>query len=188
MFEVKENVNRAAVAGVTILAVPFFILWLYLFMFGPNSGELCASHIAFLILAGFFALIAFGLSIPTTVRISEDSVMLLRGTSISGEVMLDEIEKVEVMDPKGDMRIEIYAGGERKMMINDVTIGSDKVRALYDELKKVSERHHFPVIEKESSLELMKEGALEKRGEAVEEMELSAEHLSGDEDLPYKVK
>ena len=133
--------------------------------------------------------------IPNSVRISDESIMFLRGTSIDSEVRLDDIEKVEVTrGGAGEEKIEIYANGEKKMTIDDVAIGLDKWEAVVEELKKLSEKYHFPVIEKESekesSLERKREEALEKRDMALGGMEEAYAHLSrtSDEELPYKVK
>lgn len=190
MFEVKKKGNRSAVAGVTLIAIPFFLIWLYLFLFGPESGEICVSSSAFLILSIFLGLIAFGLSVPTRLRISDESIMFLRGSSIDSEVMLDNIEKVEVLNPGGNMKIEIYANGERKMLLDDVDIGADKLQAVLEELKKLSEKHHFPVIEKDSRLERMEEESLERKEMTIDDMDAASEDLSNasDEALPYRVK
>ncbi len=187
MFEVKRRARKRAAAGVAVIAMLFLVLAVYLLI--VNSDSVCTSSFL-LFLSMFLLLISGGLMISDSVRIGDESIMFLRGTSIDSEVRLDDIEKVEVMDRNGNTKIEVYADGERKMSLSGASIGDENIQAVLEELEMLSEKHHFPVIEKESALEKKKEEALEKREMALEGMEESYRHLSGtsDEDLPYRVK
>ncbi len=185
MFEVKKKADRSAIAFSGIITAFFLLLWLYLFMYGPDSGDICSSSISFLIVAAFMGLIALGLSIPNSVRISEESIMLLRGSSIDSEVTLKEIEKVEVIH-SAVTEVDIFANGEKAMRISESTIGAEQVEVLVDKLKSLSEKHHFPVIEKKATMTELKEEMLEKRDGGLENMKVAAD--SKEEELPYKIK
>ena len=188
VFEVKQRVRKGAAIGMAVLGIFFLGIWIYFLTIRPK--DVCTSSFLFL-LSIFFFLISGGLMIPNSVRISDESIMFLRGSTIDSEVRLDDIEKVELTTTgMGGARMEIYANGERKMIIEDVALGSDRLEAVVEELKRLSEKHHFPVIEKESRLEEMKEESLERRDEAIRDMEAAYGNLfkTSDEDLPYRVK
>ncbi len=190
MFEVKRRARKRAAVGTALFALLLLVLGIRILLVNSHSSDYICTSSFLLFLSMFFLLISGGLMVSDSVRIGDESVMFLRGTSIDSEVRLDDIEKVEVLDRNGNMKIDIYADGERKMSLGDFNIGGENLRALLEELEKLSEKHHFPVIEKESALEKKKEEALEKREMALGGMEESYGHLSrtSDEDLPYRVK
>ena len=195
MFEVKKRGNKNAAAGLYSLALLFFVIWYYIYFYGPEGarGQICSSTSMLLLsLAGIFALTALGISVPVSVRISDETLMVFRGTSLAGEARLDRIEVVKILHPEGVKEVEVVVGGDTAVKISETDIGADRLQAIIEEMKKASEKHHFQVVEKERYTQRKKESAGERMRDyidAQEEREQSLIESSDSEDtLPYEVK
>ena len=186
VFEVKKKGDKTGAGIIYFTVILLVLLWIYFYFYGPESvsGEICNETSVFLLgLAGFLLLLGIGISIPASVRITDDSIMMFAGDSMKGEVFLDDIEKIELVKYGGNIEIHIYVDRKKALEISEVNLGRENIRALLEELKHISEQKHFPVVDRTVSRD---SGTMEDTGNVYIAFEKRNE--KSDEDLPYKIK